>query len=148
MTPALPICYFSAIRSRPCLPLILSPIQRLFKHAFAMYSAKPQFCAGCYASRSALVTVARMHQPSHRRNSLARAAAKGIRMPSETLTTAPLLLRPREAAKMLAVSERTLWALTAPRGPIPAAKIFRAVRYRLADLEAFAAQAAQENGRR
>jgi hypothetical protein len=30
-----------------------------------------------------------------------------------------LALRPREAAKALGISERKLWALTAPRGPIP-----------------------------
>lgn len=37
--------------------------------------------------------------------------------------THPLALRPREAAKALGISERTLWGLTAPRGAIPATKI-------------------------
>jgi hypothetical protein len=32
-------------------------------------------------------------------------------------------LRPRDAAKALGISPRTLWALTAPRGPIPCARI-------------------------
>ncbi len=35
----------------------------------------------------------------------------------------PLALRPRDAAKALGISERTLWSLTAPRGPIAATKI-------------------------
>jgi excisionase family DNA binding protein len=68
-------------------------------------------------------------------------------MTNNTICPAPIFLRPRDAAQKLAVSERTLWSMTVPRGPIPAAKIGRAVRYRLADLEAFAAQAAHENGR-
>jgi excisionase family DNA binding protein len=42
---------------------------------------------------------------------------------------APLLLTPREAAEALAVSERTLWSLTWPRGPIRAVRIGRSVRY-------------------
>ncbi len=35
----------------------------------------------------------------------------------------PLSLRPREAAKALGVSPRTLWSLTDPRGPIPCVRI-------------------------
>jgi hypothetical protein len=31
----------------------------------------------------------------------------------------PLALRPRDAAVALGISERLLWTLTAPRGPIP-----------------------------
>lgn len=61
-------------------------------------------------------------------------------------TLTPILLSAREAAKVLALSERTLWGLTAPRGPIPTARIGRSVRYRLSDLETFAAQAVQTNG--
>jgi hypothetical protein len=34
-----------------------------------------------------------------------------------------LALRPRDAAKALGISLRTLWSLTAPRGPIPCARI-------------------------
>ena len=34
-----------------------------------------------------------------------------------------LALRPREAAKALGISPRTLWGLTAPRGPIPCLRI-------------------------
>lgn len=40
-------------------------------------------------------------------------------MPSNNL----IALRPREAAKALGISVRTLWALSAPRGPIPCARI-------------------------
>jgi hypothetical protein len=49
------------------------------------------------------------------------------------------LLIPRDAAHVLAVSERTLWGLTYPRGPIRAVRILRAVRYDPADLAAFIA---------
>jgi hypothetical protein len=48
-----------------------------------------------------------------------------------------LLLTPRETAKALAVCEKTLWSITAPRGPLLAVRIGRAVRYDLADLRAF-----------
>ncbi len=55
----------------------------------------------------------------------------------------PLALRPREAARALGISQRTLWALTAPRGPIPCVRIGSgkrsAVLYRVADLEAWLA---------
>jgi excisionase family DNA binding protein len=47
---------------------------------------------------------------------------------------APLLLTPRQAALLLAVSERTLWGL-GDRGEVPRVLIGRAVRYRLRDLE-------------
>lgn len=52
-----------------------------------------------------------------------------------------LALRPREAAKALGISARTLWGLTAPRGPIPCVRIGtgkrRAVLYPTADLQAW-----------
>jgi predicted DNA-binding transcriptional regulator AlpA len=48
-----------------------------------------------------------------------------------------LLLAPRQAAQALSICEKTLWSLTAPRGSIPAVRIGRAVRYDLADLQAF-----------
>lgn len=48
----------------------------------------------------------------------------------------PLLVNTREAARMLCISERTLWTLT-QEGRIPSLKIGRAVRYRVADLEAW-----------
>lgn len=52
---------------------------------------------------------------------------------------APLLLTSRQAARMLAVSERTLWSLSADQ-KLPRVLIGRAIRYRLADLERFCEQ--------
>lgn len=51
-----------------------------------------------------------------------------------------ILLRPREAAEMLGVSERTVWNLTAPRGPIPCVRIGRSVRYSQSSLRAWVEQ--------
>ena len=50
--------------------------------------------------------------------------------------TAPLLLRSREAAEALSISERTLWDLT-KCGEIACIRIGRAVRYDPRDLLAF-----------
>ena len=47
-----------------------------------------------------------------------------------------LLLSPRDAAKVLAISARTLWGLT-KEGAIPRIKIGRAVRYDVRDLTAW-----------
>lgn len=57
------------------------------------------------------------------------------------LTPAPapmpkLLVTPREAAKVLSVCEKTLFTLN-KRGELPAVRIGRAVRYAVADLQAF-----------
>lgn len=49
----------------------------------------------------------------------------------------PMALGPRDAAKALGISERTLWGLTAPRGPIPCVKAGTRVLYRSADLDAW-----------
>jgi hypothetical protein len=50
--------------------------------------------------------------------------------------TNPLLLNSRDAAKLLSVSERTLWGLTAPRGPIRAIRVAKRLqRYAVLDLE-------------
>ncbi len=46
------------------------------------------------------------------------------------------LLRPREAAEWLKISERNLWTLT-QRNELPSVRIGRSVRYDLADLRAF-----------
>ena len=51
----------------------------------------------------------------------------------------PLLVTARDAAKLLAVSERTLWGLTAA-GELPAVRIGRAVRYSVSDLKAWIAR--------
>jgi excisionase family DNA binding protein len=45
----------------------------------------------------------------------------------------PYLLRPKEAAKSLAISERTLWELT-NQGDLPCVRIGRSVRYDPVDL--------------
>ncbi len=56
-----------------------------------------------------------------------------------------LLLTARDAAAVLSVSQRTLWSLTHPRGPIHPVRIGRAVRYAPASL--FAYVEAQQRGR-
>ncbi len=57
----------------------------------------------------------------------------------------PLAVGAREAAAMLAISRRTLWGLTAPRGPIPACKVGGRVLYRVTDLEKYLAKLASES---
>lgn len=61
-------------------------------------------------------------------------------------TTVPpaLALRPREAAKVLGISPRLLWNLSAPRGPIPCTRLGSkggCVLYRPADLDAWLLEA-------
>jgi predicted DNA-binding transcriptional regulator AlpA len=52
-----------------------------------------------------------------------------------------LLLRPADAAKALAISPKTLWALSQPRGPLPVVRIGeRSVRYSVAALQRWIAQ--------
>jgi excisionase family DNA binding protein len=70
-------------------------------------------------------------------------------MPADTLN-APgnevrLLLRPREAAKALSISERTLWSLT-QRRELRAVRIGRAVAYSLDELRDFIRRRQQEGG--
>ncbi|MEX0701299.1 MAG: helix-turn-helix domain-containing protein [Planctomycetales bacterium] len=62
-----------------------------------------------------------------------------------TKTTDRLLLSPREAAEALSISPRSLWALSAPRGPIPTVRIGRSVRYSPTDLSAWI-EAQKEGG--
>lgn len=50
--------------------------------------------------------------------------------------TTPALLNRRDAAKYLAISERTLFTLTATNA-VAAVRIGRSVRYAVAELEAF-----------
>ncbi len=45
-----------------------------------------------------------------------------------------LALRPREAAKTLSISERTLWSITSPRGSLPCIHIGRSIRFDPRDL--------------
>lgn len=58
-----------------------------------------------------------------------------------TPTVAPLALRPREAAKALGISERTLWGQTAPRGPLPCVRLGRSVVYPVEALQGWLRQA-------
>ena len=50
----------------------------------------------------------------------------------------PLLMTSRQAAQMLAISERTLWALAAS-GEIPRVRVGRSIRYDIEDLRRFIA---------
>jgi len=56
----------------------------------------------------------------------------------------PLALRPREAARALNISVRTLGRLTAPRGPIPCVRVGygkrQTVLYPMAELQAWLSQ--------
>ena len=59
---------------------------------------------------------------------------------------APLLLTPRDAAKALSVCERTLYALTAPRGDIPVIRVgTNLVRYSVEDLREWARKKSSES---
>ena len=52
-------------------------------------------------------------------------------------TNARLVLKTAEAAELLSISDRALWSLTAPRGPIPCVRLGRSVRYSLAALQRY-----------
>ena len=69
---------------------------------------------------------------------------------SEQPAVTPLLLTPRDAAKLLSVSEKTLHRLSAPNGSIPVVRIGkRGVRYTAAALNQWIAdqQAASLNNK-
>ncbi|MHB1033516.1 MAG: helix-turn-helix domain-containing protein [Pirellulales bacterium] len=53
---------------------------------------------------------------------------------------ARMLLDAKAAAKTLSVSPRTLWGLSAPRGPIPTIRVARRVLYPVADLQRWIAR--------
>ena len=61
-----------------------------------------------------------------------------------------LLLTARDAAKALAISEKTLWSLTAPRGTVPCVRVGeRSLRYSVRALEEWIANqpaAVETNG--
>lgn len=57
--------------------------------------------------------------------------------PPRPIVLAKLLAKVPEAAGALAISERKLWELTDPRGPIPCVRIGRSVRYDLRDLRTY-----------
>jgi hypothetical protein len=58
-------------------------------------------------------------------------------------------MRPREAAAALGISPRSLWALTAPRGPIPVIRIGsgkrKTVLYCVAALQAWLSREANQS---
>lgn len=56
---------------------------------------------------------------------------------TDSTTSAPQLLLAREVARMLSISERSVWAITAPRGPLRAVRIGKLCRYDRADVLAF-----------
>ena len=61
--------------------------------------------------------------------------SKGISMRVQAQSAA-LLVDPKEAARLLAVSPRTLWALTFEKSPaLPHVRCGRLVRYAMADLQ-------------
>jgi excisionase family DNA binding protein len=66
------------------------------------------------------------------------------RISPEKVEEAKLLLSTREAAKLLGISDRSLWNLTAPRGPVPAIRFGGIVRYSPDDLRAWIKQSRQE----
>jgi len=49
--------------------------------------------------------------------------------PPPKATPPPLALRPKDAARALGIGQRKLWELTAPRGPIPCARVGCCVLY-------------------
>ncbi|QDT81992.1 Helix-turn-helix domain protein [Gimesia maris] len=59
-------------------------------------------------------------------------------------STTPLALSAKDAALSLGISERTLWASTQPRGPIPSIKLGGRVLYPVAGLEEWLTRAAAE----
>jgi hypothetical protein len=61
-------------------------------------------------------------------------------MTTNSAAAEPALLTPRDAARSLALCEKTLYLLTQPRGPIPVVRIGRAVRYDRRDLERFVSE--------
>jgi len=57
-----------------------------------------------------------------------------------------LLLTARQASEALSISERTLWSITVPRGPLPVVKVGRSVRYCPTDLDAWIELQKQKSG--
>lgn len=69
---------------------------------------------------------------------LAEAKRRGHDLRTATdLEAVPLAIPLRDAARMFSISERTLWSLTAPRGPIPCVRLGRSVRYSIAVLQRY-----------
>lgn len=61
-------------------------------------------------------------------------------VPASLKCASPLLVNAREAARILAICERSLWSMTAPRGQIPCIRLGAgtgAVRYSVDALKKF-----------
>ncbi len=67
-------------------------------------------------------------------------------MPSDR-PVLPLSLRPREAAKALGISERSLWSLT-DAGEVPHLKLGRATLYPVHELKAWLTERAKAEAQR
>ena len=52
-------------------------------------------------------------------------------------TPEKLLMSARETARMLSVCEKTLWSMSAPRGPIPVVRIGTRCLYAVKSLQAY-----------
>jgi len=63
------------------------------------------------------------------------------RQTPEVALNGRLLLKPFEAAAILGISPRQLWAHTSPRGSIPCTRIGKCARYSRAALEEFISSA-------
>ena len=70
-----------------------------------------------------------------------------MRNVSPLATTTTFLMKPREAAEALGISEKTLWSRTAPRGPIPVVRLGRSVRYSVDALRRWIDEHQQFNGK-
>ena len=80
------------------------------------------------------------------RDCLSEVKMETVTTNTEANTIEPLLLTPRDAAKALSVCERTLYALTAPRGDIRVIRVGKnIVRYAVEDLRAWARRKSLEN---
>lgn len=65
--------------------------------------------------------------------------------PQVVVAVRPICVKARVAAQMLDISQRQLYELTAPRGPIPCVRMGNSIRlFRVADLEKWAKQQAQK----
>jgi len=64
-----------------------------------------------------------------------------VRRDARIVEVEPIFLDTHQAAKALSISERNLWSLTVPRGPIKAAKVGKLNLYPLTELRRYAASA-------
>lgn len=58
--------------------------------------------------------------------------------------TSKILVGIREASELVQVSERKLWSMSSPRGPVPVVRVGKLLRYNVESLRAWAAQQEQK----